>query len=361
MHDLRANSPEVLLKKGDDMKKQLDEVNVIRPITILLLVIMHSFTMYAGGWSLPEGIEKIRAYFWIQKVTFSSMLEMFVFISGYIFAYQIYEQKKQLAFKTLVYSKFKRLIIPSLIFSLLYALFFYAKKFTIISFSYDVLSGIGHMWFLPMLFWCFIATYFLLKLNIKDEFKLMFLFCVSIVSIIPLPFRMTNTMYYLFFFYLAFYVWNHRVVILDRFVNLKTVICSFLLFVILFVPLTLVREQIYLQINDTNEIIFKAVYLCFGKLLQIIYATVGLLSFYITVLYFLKFIRIPQWLVNLNALCMGVYIIHQFILQYLYYYTDVPQYLGSYWLPWFGLFFSLFSSLLLAWLIRKTSVGRKLL
>jgi len=103
-------------------KKQLDEVNIIRPIVIVLLVLMHSFTIYAGGWSMPEGIHDVRAYFWIAKMSFSCMLEIFVFISGYLFAYQIYELKMKYTFKKILSSKFKRLIIPSIVFSLFYSI-----------------------------------------------------------------------------------------------------------------------------------------------------------------------------------------------------------------------------------------------
>lgn len=84
------------------MKPQLEEINVMRPIVIFLLVLVHTFTIYDGGWSLPEGIESVRAYFWIQKFSFAFMLETFVFISGYILGYQIYELKRELTLKQLL-------------------------------------------------------------------------------------------------------------------------------------------------------------------------------------------------------------------------------------------------------------------
>lgn len=345
------------------MKKQLDEINILRPITILLLVIMHSFTMYSGGWSLPEGITNdIRAYFWIAKTTYSSMLEMFVFISGYIFAYQIYELQRKYTFKTIINKKFKRLIIPSIVFSLLYALFFYNKEFNIITFSYDILSGLGHLWFLPMLFWCFIFTYLILKINIKEEIKLLFLFCCSIISFVPLPFRLSRAMYYLFFFYLAFYILKNKDFIVKKFVNVKTIFFVLLLFLLLFVPLTLYREQLNIRISTEEKIIYKAILFCVYNFSRIIYAIIGLLLNYITILYFVRFIeKVPKWVVKINGLCMGVYIFHQFILQGLYYNTNLPSLLGSYWLPWVGFLITIFFSFLLTLLLKATKVGRKLL
>lgn len=106
--------------------KQLDEVNFIRPMVILLLVVLHSFTMYAGGWSMPEGINDVRTYFWIAKLSYSFILEMFVFLSGYLFANQIYQLQKKYTFLGLLKNKFKRLIIPSIVFSLFYSILFYS-------------------------------------------------------------------------------------------------------------------------------------------------------------------------------------------------------------------------------------------
>lgn len=71
-----------------DKSKILTEVSVIRPILIVLLVVYHSFIIYQGGWSEPDGFEPNRTYWWISKASYSFMLEAFVLISGYVFAYQ---------------------------------------------------------------------------------------------------------------------------------------------------------------------------------------------------------------------------------------------------------------------------------
>lgn len=344
------------------MKRQLDEINILRPITILLLVIMHSFTMYSGGnsWTLPDGIERVRAYFWIQKISFASMLEMFVFISGYIFAYQIYEQKKVFTFKSLAYNKLKRLIVPSIVFSIIYLLLFGTSDRNVFMLCYQILCGVGHMWFLPMLFWCFIATYFLLKLKVRDELKLALLFCCSVISFVPLPLGMTTTMYYMFFFFLAFFVWKHRQVVIEKLVNIKSIVWLSILFVVLFIPLTLLREQIVLRLSTISTITLKAAYLCLTNLARIIYATVGLLLLYVVVLYLLKYIKVPVWLVKLNALCMGVYLFQQFVLQFIYYKTTIPQYVGEYWLPWIGFVMAVMISLILTFILHKFKLGRML-
>ena len=65
--------------------KLITEVAFIRPILIFLLVIYHAFDIYAGGWIQPEGYVDIPMYKDIAILSYSCMLETFVFISGYFF------------------------------------------------------------------------------------------------------------------------------------------------------------------------------------------------------------------------------------------------------------------------------------
>lgn len=68
----------------------------------------------------------------------------------------------------------------------------------------------------------------------------------------------------------------------------------------------------------------------------------------------------PFW-INLSTYTFGIYIFQQFILQYIYYHTDIRYQIGIGYLPWIAFVFTLIASLLLAWLMRKTRVGKFLL
>ena len=70
---------------------------------------------------------------------------------------------------------------------------------------------------------------------------------------------------------------------------------------------------------------------------------------------------VPQWLINIGNLCMGVYIFQQFILAGLYDHTALPTLLGPYWLPWIGFIITLSGSLLISFVLRLTKVGRFLI
>ena len=62
------------------MKKNLDEVSIIRPIIIVLLVVTHSFTIYNGGWDIPLYTDTIPLYSWIPKLISGFRLESVSFI-----------------------------------------------------------------------------------------------------------------------------------------------------------------------------------------------------------------------------------------------------------------------------------------
>lgn len=104
--------------------KRLDEISFLRPILILLLVFYHTFIIYAGGWHEPEGFVPCKIYSLLDSLSYSFMLPTFVFISGYIWGWQGTYRSVKENFKSLVIKKTKRLILPSIFFSIAYLLLF---------------------------------------------------------------------------------------------------------------------------------------------------------------------------------------------------------------------------------------------
>lgn len=173
----------------------LYEISFIRPILLVLLVSYHAFAPFCGAWELPTGIEPNYIYKWIALFSRAFRLEAFVFVSGYIFAMQVIQKKKFTSLKQLMFSKFIRLIIPCWIFGLIYwALFRTAHPV-------KILTGIGHLWYLPCLFWCFLLFFFLYKGKFKGTYVFIALVILCGLSFIPLPFQLNRAMYYMLFFY----------------------------------------------------------------------------------------------------------------------------------------------------------------
>ena len=100
--------------------RNLDEILFIRPILIVLLIFVHCFTVFNGGWPSFVGYKECTSYMWISRICYSFMLETFTFVSGYVYAYQVLDLQKTSTFGTLVKQKVDRLILPSVIFSLIY-------------------------------------------------------------------------------------------------------------------------------------------------------------------------------------------------------------------------------------------------
>ena len=79
-----------------------------------------------------------------------------------------------------------------------------------------------------------------------------------------------------------------------------------------------------------------------------------------TVGYYMKIkdLRLPQWVLTIGSLSMGVYLMQQFILVALYRYSNMPNIAGPYILPWLGFVIALVGSLLISFIINKSKIGR---
>lgn len=346
----------------------LTNITIIRPILIVLLVFYHAFAIYSGGWEPIEGFPNIEVYKWLDKLSYAFMLETFVFVSGYVFGYQVRMKGEcKLEAKDLFWSKFKRLIIPSVVFSLIYIILFKDISQPIGIIVLNVMEGVGHMWFLPMLFWCFVILWVIERLYLKPRIVLPILVFSSICSFAPLPLRLNVTMYYMLFFYVG-YILQRKEISINSYYNLRNAIIMGSVFSLLFPSLTLFRDNSDEIIRNWGELfgnqllmsLLECILTIFAKL---IYSTIGLVLFLIVIGLFEKrcSVPLPLWFIKMGSLCMGVYLFQQFILKALYDYTTLPLVLGPYWLPWFGVIVAMLGSLMLSYLLRLTKAGRFLI
>lgn len=319
-------------------KKILKEAVIVRLLLIVLLVLYHSFCMYSGAWEAISDMPNIKAYWWISKLSYSFMLECFVFISGYIFAFQL--EKKNIDIRSLVTNKFKRLIFPSILFCLLY-IFLFNPRLSKYGLAYDILNGVGHMWFLPMLFWCFGITYYLRQVKLKEEIKLLILLFLAMLPALQFPLRLGSSLHYLFYFYLGTYIWIHKV---PR-INIKWNII---------IPLAITYIIIFLFAWwQTNKVI--------ANILTPLYASLGCFVTYLLALKF-DYTKLKlNWINRIASMCFGVYLFQQFILIALYKHTSLHSIVGFYALPWVGFVITIITSLALTYIVRQTRLGRLLI
>lgn len=332
-------------------KGKLQDVILIRFIVVVLLLLCHSFAIYSGSWQPLKGHEAIPAYFWIGRGIPSAMLQTFVFISGYILGLQIAKNKFNYSI-TFLYKKFKRLIIPSVIFSAIWALLYNPPtKDTFVSILQNI--GIAHLWFLPMLFWCFVSTGILKYVKVNQLVLLVFMFAIFF-HFFYLPFRLNSFFQYAFYFYLGIYIYNNKNLILSRYCNWKTIIPLCIIYLSIFVLSTLF-------INDNY--IYNSKVLTIGRIgSRIVYSTLGVLFIYLLAnKIILKIKEVPTWVSYIATLSFAIYIFHQFILKALYYYTPLPEMVNPYLLPWLGFTITAILSVAISALALKTTLGRKLL
>jgi hypothetical protein len=212
-----------------------------------------------------------------------------------------------------------------------------------------------------MLFWCFIEGFLLNKLNLNNKTKLIFTLVLASVSFIPIPFQIGHSLYYLFYFYLGYTIFENSEKVLKWFVNIKSIILGIILFFILFITLSFWEEQLIKL--ETSNLFYKAIKHTLLNISKILYASVGVFTTYIIANYLLmkNNEKISQWIIYANSICFGVYIYQQFILQFIYYKTAFPISLGAYWLPIISFTITLVISIGLTVITLKTKLGKFLI
>jgi len=338
-------------------KIRLDEVTLMRCILAILIVFMHAFTCYNHSWRAPEGFVDIPAYKWLARTSFAFTLEAFVFISGYLFAFQRITLGKKTGFGALVANKLKRLMLPSIIFSAAYFAIFYQYK-GLGNLIYSIVNGCGHMWFLPMLFWCFIGGWLLEQVKVKDVWKLLFLVCLNLFALISLPLQLRSAAVYMVYFYAGVVVYKHKDEI-KAVITPKRLLWGWILFVVLFAVLRPMHD-VLASTGDVSKPV-KLAMLAGKNACRIVYASLGVMVFYCMVVYYTQRHQLKPFTIKLASCCFGIYLFQQFVLQLLYYKTNFPVIVGPYWLPWCGFVIAVVVSYLLSALLLKTKTGKFLI
>lgn len=335
-------------------KQLLNEVIIIRVLVICLLVIYHSFAPYCKAWApVGSGLE-ISSYHYLALVAYSFMLESFVFISGYIFGYQVHKSSKEISLRNTMISKFHRIVVPALLFSFLYLLLFRYGAGPGWSWIWSISEGVGHLWFLPMLFWCFLITVLIEKSKINFKIAIVLtLICAIVFSGLKfLPFRIYQSFNYLMFFF-AGYVLRRYDFNITKYSTPKIITLVGIGYVVS------AMVGIYLK-PIIGTLPYSWLLL---KITKFSYATLGVTFIFLLSyrLVYIERIKISPWFIALSNICFGVYIFQEFILQAMYYKFHLLDSFPDILIPWIGLIITLVLSTILTISIRKTSIGRRLL
>lgn len=337
-------------------KNLLGEIVIIRPILILSIVVGHAFAIYSGAWEAPEHVVHVSLYEKLNPLFINFQLAAFVFVSGYLFGLK----KNKVNETGFVLQKFKRLIIPALLFGLVYyfCFVFDRNEFSLFSCIVKLLGGIGHLWFLPMLFWCFVVIWLLRNCRIDQWVLGVLLITVSLLPL-PIPLGIGNMLHYLIYFYAGVLIWSKKDVIIDRCLTFKVILP---IGVVYFVFLFAFLNNSLFFIEGDDSLLIRGVNYLVGCVVRFIVNMSGIFLIYLIIV---KFVngggKIYNWCYKANTICYGVYIIHQFILKYLYYETSLPLRVEAIYLPWLILGLTLGISVILSVCMLKTRLGRYLI
>ncbi len=141
---------------------RFDEISIMRVMAMLMIIVFHSMCFYNGRW---VKFDAITIPFWYKLSTFldSIDLNMFVFISGYLYGYLYIYRNKYHHPSEVILNKTIRLLVPYCIWGFVMTLF----PFSVWPMLF---YGISHLWFLLMLFGVFTLTVVLQLLN-AQRFK----------------------------------------------------------------------------------------------------------------------------------------------------------------------------------------------
>ena len=135
--------------------------------------------------------------------------------------------------------------------------------------------------------------------------------------------------------------------------DMFSLVLLWLLYLVLFATTTQFLEYILLSFDNTLN---KIVSYTLRNILMNIYAWIGMISMFVTAMKYTNKYGVSKIIEELGELCFGVYIFQQFILQFLYYYTPIPDYVNPLYLPWIGFSITLLTSIILTYIIKKTKL-----
>lgn len=322
----------------NDMSFRSD-IGLFRVLVIFLLLVFHSFCPYGNYWR-DIGLD-VPLYYWLDNWSYSFFLQGFIFISGYLYGIQLPKKKAKGLYniKEELKKKFHRLMVPSLLYTSLYIILFREGEGW--RTPYKIINGVGHLWFLPTLFGCFVCLLLIDRWSIKPKIVIIFSLLLSLIPLQGLPLRFDMVCKYFIFFYIAYL--GSGVNNLDKIPKgslLLLGLFQILLFVVLF------------GVEERETALMEKVCIL-PRLFELLYSFIGvfvLFSFVRKVSHRIKSMSTIKVISVTNDYCFGVYIYQQFILWYLYYYTQLPFIISQYILPWLFLIITLVMSILLTYI-----------
>lgn len=192
--------------KIDDESKHLGYISDIRIFVTLMVVFYHSFELYVDD-NCGVGFPKLSVYQYIDVIIGLVQMPMFVFISGYLFGLQ-YAKGRYTNFSHLLKKKTQRVLTPLVVFGVAYYLFMPKVILDNVVWYYSI----GHLWFLDMLFECFILQWCFRNLNVGKQILVAFVM-TALSTKVPLYFGFNTLCAYFVYFNIGYQIGTKNTVL----------------------------------------------------------------------------------------------------------------------------------------------------
>lgn len=256
-----------------------------------------------------------------------------------------------------VYKKFKRLILPTIIFGSLYYIFFGDKSISVFHAIVKILGGTGHLWFLPMLFWIFVISAILPQIfKYRNSIMLSSLSVLALLPMPSVPLGFGRVSFMLLFFYLGVRTYRCR----DKILALKSI--DLFKYTCYAIVIYIVALAMSAKVSiDGSTILMKSMGLMTSNAIRILSALSGITICFILAVGIRKQTNKMNIWSYMASLSMGVYILHQFVLVSIYYHSPLSSMVSSTILPWLALLMTLIVSIFGTWILKSNSLTRKML
>lgn len=327
-------------------------IDITRALLTIILVLYHSFAPYGNAW--PNPIDANNTTYWLlSKLLYNGFLEGFVLISGFCYAHSC--SKRQFR----IMPKVKRLMLPSFLWSIIWLLLFSNVNIDSPLFWYKAVNGAGHLWFLPMLFCCFVLQNYIIK---KSSPKIIVL--LILVSILPypnLPLHLNVCLHYLVYFNIGIYLNKNYNTIVSRIEAISTFHkISLLILYSCYLITSLYFKYGILETISSSSLVLKAIKISIEHIIRISQVLpMALIYFSVGVVYSRHLARVRGGGINnIAKFSFSIYILQEFILRFLYYKTSFCDYIGALLYPWCGFVLTFFMSYLLSSIFNHNKISK---
>lgn len=306
------------MKENNNKIKGRTDIELLRVFAMSSIILGHCFAFY-GHWETPLKEIVSNTHFLFRGINpffIYWALPLFVGISGYLIGYRQIYTKTTFCYKRFMIKKVKRLYLPAVLFSFFYIILFYRSIFSFYDWWIPVfIHGVGHLWFLYMLFCVYLISFFYYRISKKigGSVSLVISALISIAScFFPLETSVFTSFFYQFFFFLGLQIGEKHKIKAKHGKSFKELLGKIFLYsfiyIICFIVLSAIKEM---QVISTFSIESKNIAQFQHWFFRFL---IGFISLNM-ILDLLPFnIKLNHRLIKLSSLSYKIYIIHQFFL-----------------------------------------------